>query len=665
MGRAAKRFTASMLVCPPECLKETATGGPWPWAPPPQFSGWCWRSAGSTSRPPGAPHGSMPFRRSSSRCPLSSPSRCGSAPARRSCWASPLATRARRSSSILALAFFFRLPIAWRGAAATVTPDGALSGIVALHLRDGVERLVFVPLVPYSGSLKSHLAAALAVAIDPSRAFVLASVLFYVAYVAGLFLLARLVGGRGAAILAGVYAAFAPAFVTRYSLSNDGNYVEVLALGTWALWLAALWAVEDRGRRDARSAGPAFCSAWPSGVTSWPSSTWRRSAPSSFLGRPRAVRSLAWLGVGCALGIRAGLLWNARQRVGLVPVPDPGGGQRRRRWLGAGLAESVARMVTDHWPVLVGYDAGYGPPMDAVHRARSLGRGDALRVGHRPSGGARGSARARGRCAVLLIFTVVNLGVALRRLPLRGRQPALPPVPDGPAPRLPGGRAPASGRGAGWCSRGSWRWARWRSLGHRRRSAPCRRAVARASWGLEREGVRFCYTDFHLATRINFISGRGGHLLREARARTTTEYFLRYPGAGGGGAGGRAASRSTRLPRTRSSAASKRLGVTYERRDLMKPVLLRLSRKVDPEELFPGRSFDAAVTVSSSLSPSASPSSRTPRARAGPAVRASSLTASRRVSPPRSAARRAPRSPRRPSAASAPARPPPPARSRP
>src|SRR6266508_4664835 len=116
---------------------------------------------------------------------------------------------------VLALAFFFRLPIAWQGAAATVTPDGALSGIVALHARDGIERLVFVPLVPYSGSLKSHLTALLAFAIDPARAFALASVLFYLA------------------------------FVTRYSLSNDGNYVEVLALGTWALWLTARWVSED------------------------------------------------------------------------------------------------------------------------------------------------------------------------------------------------------------------------------------------------------------------------------------------------------------------------------------------------------------------------------------------------------------------------------------
>jgi hypothetical protein len=33
------------------------------------------------------------------------------------------------------------------------------------------------------------------------------------------------------------------------------------------------------------------------------------------------------------------------------------------------------------------------------------------------------------------------------------------------------------------------------------------------------------------------------------------------------------------------------LGVSYERRDLMKPTLFGLSRKVDPEELFPGREF--------------------------------------------------------------------------
>ncbi len=33
------------------------------------------------------------------------------------------------------------------------------------------------------------------------------------------------------------------------------------------------------------------------------------------------------------------------------------------------------------------------------------------------------------------------------------------------------------------------------------------------------------------------------------------------------------------------------LGVRHQRLDLMKPVLLRLERKVDPEELFPWREF--------------------------------------------------------------------------
>jgi len=44
------------------------------------------------------------------------------------------------------------------------------------------------------------------------------------------------------------------------------------------------------------------------------------------------------------------------------------------------------------------------------------------------------------------------------------------------------------------------------------------------------------------------------------------------------------------------------LGVRYERRDLMKPVLLRLSRKVEPEELFPGRAQGASESPPSSES---------------------------------------------------------------
>ena len=46
--------------------------------------------------------------------------------------------------------------------------------------------------------------------------------------------------------------------------------------------------------------------------------------------------------------------------------------------------------------------------------------------------------------------------------------------------------------------------------------------------------------------------------------------------------------------RTAAARLSRRLselGVRHERLDLMKPVLLRLERKVDPQELFPWREF--------------------------------------------------------------------------
>ena len=153
----------------------------------------------------------------------------GSGPARAGLWL------------VVALAILFRLPLAWWGAWGYTTADGSLSGIMALQARDGVAHHVFVPSVAYSGSLKSHLTALLSAAtgIDLVRSFALASVFFHACFVAAAFQLGRLTGGARTALGAGLYAAFAPTFVTWYSLSNDGNYVEVLALGTWALVFSA------------------------------------------------------------------------------------------------------------------------------------------------------------------------------------------------------------------------------------------------------------------------------------------------------------------------------------------------------------------------------------------------------------------------------------------
>ena len=49
---------------------------------------------------------------------------------------------------VVATAVLFRVPFVARGAAAAVTPDGALSGIVMLRVLRGAEHLVFVPHVP-------------------------------------------------------------------------------------------------------------------------------------------------------------------------------------------------------------------------------------------------------------------------------------------------------------------------------------------------------------------------------------------------------------------------------------------------------------------------------------------------------------------------------------
>src|ERR1044071_6315304 len=219
---------------------------------------------------------------------------------------------------VAALSILFRLPMAWQGAAAYVTADGALSGLMALDVRDGGAHDVFVPHVPYSGSLKAILTAPLAALIDPARAFALVSVLFYAAFVAAVYRLAAATesarSGRSPSrrgLAAGLFAAFSPAFVTRYSLSNDGNYVEVLALGTWAL-VFALRGTDEPGRRSPWALavglllGLAF---WCHLLTVIPAAAIAvflliQSPRGAALAAPPAL-------LGFTLGDLPGLLWNA------------------------------------------------------------------------------------------------------------------------------------------------------------------------------------------------------------------------------------------------------------------------------------------------------------------------------------------------------------------
>ncbi len=539
---------------------------------------------------------------------------------RRTFWAPALGSATWPLVLVVALAFFFRLPVVGGGAAAAVTPDGALSGIVALHVADGSARDVFVPHVPYSGSLKSHLTAPIALVMDPARAFALASVLFYLGYVAGLFRLALLVAGPRAALLAGLYAAFSPPFLTRYSLSNDGNYVEVLALGTWALWLAARWT------RESDSRGPlAFAAGLLLGLGFWchilavihavaiaalfvaVAVTPSRSDRDGRRGIRRgdllsSARSLLALAAGWAIGYVPGWLWNvandwASFQYLLPGEPRPGEGGEPDAAV-SGVLDKVRLMVTDHWPVLMGYDSGYGPALNAVLLAASWAGVVAALFALVWT--ARRAWRERSwPLAALLLFAATNVAIALA---------ALPHVPGNPRyllflmSVLPVVLADAFGRGRLWRPSAPTGW--WQrplvlavligtgAVASFAQVPPTIRYDGR--WRefvaeMEREGVRFCYTDFFLATRVNFLSGE--RIVCSAKlGPTTTEYFFEYR------ARVEQAPEAAFIAVNRTSAwrlerRLQDLGVSYERKELMKPVLLRLSRKVDPEELFPGREF--------------------------------------------------------------------------
>ncbi|HEY7412015.1 MAG TPA: hypothetical protein VII13_14805 [Vicinamibacteria bacterium] len=480
---------------------------------------------------------------------------------------------------LVVLAAGFRLPLAWWGSAGYVAPDGALSGIVALRLARGAEHYVFVPHVAYSGSLKSHLAAALMAVAEPSRAFALASVAFYALFVAGVHRLALLAGPRagGAALRAGLLAAFAPAFVTQYSLSNDGNYVEVLALGTWALYLAVRWA------RD----GGAF--AVPLGLLLG-LALWCHLLAVVYAAAiallmvlhdvRRALRDAGWAGAGVVLGYLPGLIWNATHGWASLAHFVPG---ERGTGLEVGLGERVRALVLDELPILLGYDLGFPAALDVVLRvaAASMVALVLLAVAAGLAGGMRLSAV---RAALLLVL--VNVGVALFALPYLPGNPRYLLFLMTPLPLLVGrllhGRA---GRAAALAAAAFGAVSALLSVPDvMRADARWRRLIS----GLETAGFRHCYSDFFNATKINFLSAE--RVVCSAKlGPTTTEYFFEYREEVD------RAPAAALVPVNRTAAEKlerrlERLGVAYERRELSKAVILP-ARKVDPAELFPDRDF--------------------------------------------------------------------------
>jgi hypothetical protein len=499
-------------------------------------------------------------------------------------WNRETASVARAAGLTAVLAVLVRVPLAWWGGAGYVTPDGALSGIVSLHAGNGTEHLVFVPHVPYSGSLKSHLAALLSLAVDPARAFALVSVFFYGVFVAVVARLAgRVVGGGGAtALWAGLSLALAPAFVTRYSLSNDGNYVEVLALGTLALLLADRWIREVPER-------PAL--AWliglALGLAFWCHILAVLHAATAVIalameGRREGLRDLVRVAAGAVVGYLPGLLWNAgagwASFLYLLPGHPVGAIEE-----GPGLFGRMLGIARDQLPVLVGYDPGYGRAVDRVLLVFAAFALVAVAVS---AAVALRCAREEGQTAlrILGLLAAVNVLVAVV---------ALPYIPGNPRYLLFLAAPIAVGLALTLSGRLRWLLAVLIAGGAATSVAQVPAALrSDAQWrgfvaDLQAAGVRWCHTDFYLATKVVFLS-KEAVVCSAKLGPTTTEYFFAYrtaveqaPEAALVAVNGTAADKLERR--------LQRLGVSYERRDLMKPVLLRLSRKVDPSELFPDR----------------------------------------------------------------------------
>lgn len=487
---------------------------------------------------------------------------------------------------VLALTGGLRLPLVWQAAAGYLTADGALSGIVALRLHDAREHFVFVPAVPYSGSLKSHLTAPLVALLDPARAFALCSLLFYVAFAAGAYRLGLLAGGRRVALWAGLYVALAPAFVTQYSLSNDGNYVEVLAFGAWACVTFLLWV-----RAAERPSSLLLATGLLLGLAFWchilaliPALAVGLCALS--VARRRAALPAGLLLAGWALGYLPGLLWNAANAgesfryllPGLQPVGEASA---------SGPGERLAGLLSDHTPLLMGYVPAASPLADGL--AFALAAFGALALAGALGRVFLGDWRAPGADARLLLALLVAIDVTLVTL-------ALPYIPGNPryllflmiaAPVL---LAWALGQG-----RGQWAMAALLALGFWGSSSQAGlKREADAQWrglaaDLERLGVRHCYSDFYLATKLNFLTEE--RVICSAKlGPTLTEYFYEYRSTVDD-APAAAFVAVNHAQADKLERRLQRLGVSYRRHDGMKPVLYALARKVDPQELFPERSF--------------------------------------------------------------------------
>ena len=214
----------------------------------------------------------------------------------------------------LAVASFgSRLPFLW-GAYGLFSSDASAQGLMALHIVEGRHHPIFLYNWSYVGSIKAHLTAALAwVSGEPVMSFAAAAALIYAAFTASVYLLARTVAPRAAALVAAGYVIVAPGFLTAWGMGNEGNYVDVMLFGTLMLMLGARFA-KDEGS----GTKTAFWMGVLGGLAFWTHilATYYLLTAVGVLAFHRfgreAFNRLASFAGGFIVGDFPGILWNAR-----------------------------------------------------------------------------------------------------------------------------------------------------------------------------------------------------------------------------------------------------------------------------------------------------------------------------------------------------------------
>ena len=217
-----------------------------------------------------------------------------------------------RNALLLALGgFLTRLPFVFE-AYGLFSSDAAAQGVMALHVLEGKHHPIFLYNWSYVGSVKAHLTAALALLTgDPVTGFALAAALVYGALTGAVYLLSRTVAPRAESIVAALYIVFAPGFLTAWGMGNEGNYPDVLALGTLMLALGFRFLKDEV---DGRSA--AFWIGILGGIAFWIHilATYYLLAVVGILlvhrfGKP-VIGRLSAFALGFAIGDFPGILWN-------------------------------------------------------------------------------------------------------------------------------------------------------------------------------------------------------------------------------------------------------------------------------------------------------------------------------------------------------------------